>query len=253
MFKSNRKQIYLALAVIAALAVPGKAAASAVTEEALAHLQLANRLVHSGKHEQAIAEYQAAYGLSPNGQIGLYSRKALAAYGVNPDAAANSQASSEIQRQSNEAKLQAFQHTNDQIKNTERTAKSQIDRIESEKTAAVNDVIANPSIQYSVVPTYGYGLYRTPFGFRRYAPAAVVSTIDPVATQARIDGVNNRAQQLEKTVKEDAADKAERLKESAQERARLIDESASNLQTQMSGKGVKLNPTGTNLYIRSYR
>lgn len=265
----------LILGVTGIVATTGSAhaATATTTNSARAHYELANALVKAGKEEQAIAEYKTAFRLSPDSQIGAFSLRALNAFGqLQPVAGAvgpespkgkeiarllqgrvgavgpESPKTNEIARQALELKAQAKRQAADNIKTTNRGAQNQINNIEVEKTAAVNDVLANPSIQSTVVPVFNpFGFRRNRFGF------GIVNSVDPVATQARIDQVKNIAELRKNQVKAQAADRNERLVEAQEERARLIDESADNLQTQTIGKGVQLDASQSNLFVRTYR
>lgn len=247
-----KKAAYLSLIIgVVAVATTGSATAATATTSmtALEHYQLANALVKAGKAEQAIPEYKSAFLLSPRSQVGAFSLQALSAFGqLQPTAAAvgsESSSTNEIARQSQEMKALAKRQADNSIRDTKRGAQNQINNIEVERTTAVNNVLANPSIQSTVVPVFN-PFRRNRFGF------GVVNTVDPVATQARIDQVNNVAALQRDRVQAQAADKAERLKEAQEERSRLIDESADNLQSQTVGKGVKLNAGRSNLFVRTY-
>lgn len=261
--KANKsKAIYLSLilGVTGVLATTGSANAATATtsNSALAHYELANALVKAGKAEQAIDEYKIAFRLSPNSQVGAFSLQALNAFGQLSQVASNQQLNAnpqiavnprnDINRQSQELKAQAKRQAELNIRDTNRGAQNQISNIEVEKAAAVNNVLANPSIQSTVVPVFNpFGFRRNRFGF------GIVNTVDPVATQARINQVNNLAELQKDRVKAQAADRNERLLEAQQERSRLIDESADNLQSQTVGKGVKLDAGNSNLFVRTYK
>jgi hypothetical protein len=249
------KSVSTMIGVLAGLISGSAAFGATLTEEATAHLQLANAYVHAGRHNDAIEEYKSAYNLNPTGKIGEYSLRALTAYKVTPNVATRAQANDQIHRQSEEFKANLELRLKDDIKVSERSANNRIHAIEEEKNAAVENVIANPSIRTTVVsPLYG-GYHATPFGYRYYgAPATVISSVDPVLTQARINLVNHRADLAKEKIASDNAEREEELKARSLTHEKLIDESARNLESQMTDNGsVHLNPNGTNLYVRSYR
>ncbi|HMP51577.1 MAG TPA: hypothetical protein PKD05_08475 [Candidatus Melainabacteria bacterium] len=74
-----------------------------------------------------------------------------------------------------------------------------------------------------------------------------------MATQARIDQVKARAEAKKQRELELAKAKADELERAAAHKSSLVEESARNLESQMSGRGVTLQAHGTNLYVRSYR
>ncbi len=244
------KSISLTLGIIFSLSCATSAQAATLVENARAHYEAGNALVRVGKHQQAIEEYRAAYRLNPKSQIGRYSLQALATYGIGTDTTPAPDTSA-IKRQSQELKAQALENTEQNIKSSERGANSKIQNIEASRNASVNDVLANPSLQTTVLPSpyYRYD-WRTG---RYYNPRSIVTNVDPAATQARVDQVNANADQQKQKIKAYYDEKAAEMRKSAAERAKIIDESASNLESQTRGSGVKIDASTSNLYVRQYK
>jgi len=244
----NRRATVIAalMALVFGTSTAQGAIALSSSEDALSHYLLANALVKEGKHQEAIEEYRTAYRLFPESRVGEQSLIALNAYGV--DLESPSQTESTIRRQSQEFKAETDRSTEAEINHTVRYADAKLANIEAAKNTAVVNVLNNPSLQSTFVP---YGYYRNRFGYY-YAPGAVVTSIDPIATQARVDAVRATAEQAKVDVKTQAASHIEQARAFSQERSRIIDETANNLESQMSGRGVKLKVQGTNLYVRSY-
>ncbi len=228
---------------------PASMAANVPADESVVHYELANSLAKAGHNEDAIVEYRTAYKLAPNGLVGRYCLQALEAYN-------RASTSGRIQQEAAELVSETNVETEREVKQTLRNANSQSNAIDIQKNNAVARVLATPSVRNVVVPVFpgfvsrpfnnGFGFGQTPFGIAR--------VVDEAATSARIEDVRARAEAEKNAVIATAADRTDHLRSWSAERARLLNQTASNLQTQMdSSSGVQINPAGTNLYVRQYK
>lgn len=251
--KGFRKFGYrLLFGLVSTMTLANSAWAASLQENARGHYDLANYLSRTGQHSKAIEEYTAAYRLSPDSLVGRYSLQALSGYRV-PTSTKTSSLSQTLIRQSNEIKQRSSIDAEKTIKSRARFTEAKFRQIEANKNADIEDVIANPSYQTALNPYYNNG-YGYP-GYRHgYLPIGQgIKTVDPVATQARIDTVKNNAELEKRRLAQVASAKEEQLRETADQKARIVEEAAHNLHTQMTGRGVKLDPGNSNLYVRSYK
>lgn len=242
---------YFLFGLFTTIGLTNSAWAASLSENARGHYELAHYLSKSGQHSKAIEEYLAAYRLSPDSMVGRYSLQALSGYGVSTKTRTGS-LSSTLLRQSAELKQRSSIDAEKTIKSRARFTEAKYRQIEANKNADIQDVIANPSYQTALNP------YQTGYGYPGYNQGFIrngigYKTIDPVATQARIETVKNNAELEKRRLAQVSSEKEEELRATANEKARIIEEAAHNLHTQISGRGVKLDPSASNLYVRSYK
>ncbi len=235
--------LFLLLGLLSFITNNTEAVAASLTENADAHYRRAHYHAKSGNHNKAIEEYSTAYRLSPNSLVGRYSYQALTSYGVVVD-------NNKIQKQAREFRKRQGEFARKEIVSRNRFTADRLRTIENEKNADIRDVINNPSYKTALNPYFGNGYY--PNNFNRHN-SGLIRVPDPVATQARIDLVKAEAENKKQRLIEVANQKSDQLLDSATRKAEMIDETAMNLASQMTGKGVKLQSRGTNLYVRSYR
>lgn len=240
--------IALLAGLVTTLTAVSGANASTITETSRLHYTRANALVKSGNHREAVHHYKQAYRLNPSGRVGQYSKIALAHYGVSPVQETNPVTTNTILTQAREWKKRSAQTTRARIDSRSRNIEGKIRDIESNERATIQNIRNNPSYKTVFVPHYN-GFY--PYGFRN--TGSFVRVVDQAATQARIDSVREQVAARKKRIREVTLAKENQLKDDHFKHSEMILETASNLQSQMVGRGTKLDPQRSNLYIRSYR
>ena len=252
--RRNYAYLYLLAGIISLVSSatsPTGALAAFLTESARSHYDQAHNLARAGDHNKAIDQYLAAYKLDPDSLVGRYSYSALRSYGLSEKLLAGPRTASTVYRQTEELKARTGANARDQISSRAQFDSARLRKIEQEKADDIDQVIANPTLKTVYNPYYSNG-----FGYNRYRypnTGGFIRTVDPVATQARIDQVKARAEAKKQRELELAKAKADELERVADHKSSLVEESARNLESQMSGRGVTLQAHGTNLYVRSYR
>lgn len=225
------------------------------------HYHLGNALVKSGLHDQAIQEYELSYRLDPYSSVAQYCRMALHAYGrPSPDLAQahvgpadgsppfyEGSADQDVMRAKTVIRRQAAFEKSKQRASGEalaslamRHAESDVLRIKEEMKEEMARAFEPPVL---TMPT-GRGVMTIPLPF------------NPDLARARAEEARQRAQDAERSVRKLAEMRAEQQRAYSKERECALDEVVSNLESQLEEpaghSGVKLQPIGTDLYVRYY-
>ena len=220
-------------------------AASSDFNEPILHYYMANTYVHLNQTESAIREFRIAYALAPAGEIARLSKLGLANFGMDSTGALPNtkiglpnkipsgldpkikQALAVFRRKIEEARLLSVQQNQGQLDAVSRRAEFETQLIQRQTQQQIDDL--KNTMPYSRSPTLRQSMEQQ---LRDDA-------------NSRIDALNKHYS-LQRSLAAGAATKS----------TARIDESANNLEQLMIAKphvGVpKLNPLGTNLYIRNY-
>jgi tetratricopeptide (TPR) repeat protein len=236
-------------------------AALAYPASPVVHYHLANALVKAGMHEQAMQEYQLSYRLDPYSSVAGYCRMALKAYGaLEPDAgqghvrlpaltgcqngfngdALVTRAKTTIRRQA-EFEKSKHRSTGEALAALAfRHAETDLQKIRQDMNEQLQRALEPPVM---TLPT-GRGVISLPMPF------------NPEIAKARADAIRREAQEQERKVRQFADTRANQYRRWSKEREYALDEVVANLESQLDEpvgrSGVKLQPVGTDLYVRYY-
>jgi hypothetical protein len=251
-----------------------KLAEASDPKNASIHYYLANALVHSGQHASAIQHYDRCYRLSPWSSSGYYSLQALIAYRhYHPELYRRLADHQAAQLQSTHESLQRLRNTtagalqstysaNIALSETKdlisRQAGFEKHRSDGEAKqgadfALAHGLLSAESIKRQAEEHADYAKNHPPIsGYTRWGqPIYDYAAAEAEAARIRQDG-QARAESAQQTAKR----RAEGLTAWATHRAGVLDEVVSNLHGQLEApvgrSGVKLNPVGTDLYVRFY-
>lgn len=244
--------ISLMIGLLTALTSATQAYGSSLSETSISHYKRANAHVKRGNHRQAVAEYKQAYRLAPESTVGKYSLRALAYYGLSANEVGVSKQASSFQKQAEKLKLKSLEDAKNRINSRANSINYELKKIEDDERASIENIRNNPSYMTQVV---GHNVGFNPYHRRYYRSGfgTLVRTVDPVATQARIDAVKAQAKERKARITDFSNKKNNQLIATHNKRSQMLDEMAENMHSQMFGKGVKLNPNGSNLYVRTYQ
>jgi len=218
--------------------------------DASAHYLLGNVYLKLNRTAEAVSEYQKASSLEPNGSVGQYSRQALATLVKNSGAgkapvqagAVDSETRSSAQaisQQTNEKEGRVSAELEAKIKDINDLADSKVKTLEKE----MNDQIAANGSAITVVGVGGFG-NRNVFRRQVYNPADANEQIR-AEYEPQIQAVRDQARK-----QIDLATAAYKQREAALESSAVtMDMSLLNKKNAQ----VKMVPSGTNLYTRSYQ
>lgn len=222
-------------------------AASSDFNEPILHYYMANTYVHLKQPESAIREFRIAYALAPQGEIAKLSKLGLANFGMDltgPLASSSpkgmlptkipsgldpkiEQALALFRRKIEEAKVSSSQQAQGQLDAVSRHAELESQMIQRQTQQQIDDL--RNTLPYSRSPALRQSMEQ--------------QLRDDANT--RIDALNKHYA-LQRTFAAGAGTRT----------SAKLDESANNLEQLMTAKphaGVpKLNPMGTNLYVRNY-
>lgn len=240
----------------------------------ITHYYLANVLSRLNQHSQAIAEYQYSYSLDPYGIVSGYCRKALTAYRApltdisKTEAIASSRqernststyrdtgplnalavsspkqrerltsAVSAIRKQTESEKDRHKQLAENIAASAVNIGEAQARRVEEDARAEVNRILNPPAV------LIGSGQYHPLLYSPQYAAA-------------RAEEVKRNAEERAKMIRDIAAEKSRRYKKWSEERQIQLDETAKNLESQLTTTtlpgSARLSPVGTGLFVRYY-
>lgn len=236
-------------------------AALAYPASPVVHYHLANALVKAGMHEQAMQEYQLSYRLDPYSSVAGYCRLALKAYGVpEPDPSQGHvrmpipvgwqngpggqalvvRAKTTIRRQAEFEKAKHRSEGEALAALAFRHAETDLQKIRQEMNEQLQRALEPPVM---TLPT-GRGVISIQMPFH------------PEVAKARADAIRREAQEQERKVRQFADIRANRYRRWSKEREYALDEVVANLESQLDEpvgrSGVKLQPVGTDLYVRYY-
>jgi tetratricopeptide (TPR) repeat protein len=217
---------------------------------ASAHYLLGNVYTKLNRKAEAISEYQKASTLEPNDSVGQYSRAALAALLKNtgaPKAAVQSDAvdaetkssAQAISQQTNEKEGTVSAECQAKIKSVNDVADGKVKQLEKEME---EQIAANGS----AITVVGYG---GPFLRSRYTR----QVYNPAEANAEI-----RAEYEPKiqAVRDQARKEIDQITAAYKQRQAALESSAVTMDMSLLNKknaAVKMVPSGTNLYTRSYQ
>lgn len=227
---------------------------------AMVHYYLANALVFTRDHEEAIKEYRLCYLLDPRSPVAGYCRKALSLYqqplpGENEarllrdaqgSAAGGSGAGEQapdLEKTCSVIRRQLAYEKGKHVSIGEANARVELSG--GEERARQIDQQAQAEISALYSPNSWVG----PFRFNPYAN-------DAALLKAREEQIRNAAKDREEQARRMAQMRADSCKSKEKEASSALDEVADNLERQLaqtsSSSGVKLQPVGTDLYVRYY-
>lgn len=237
---------------------------------------LANALVKLGQHTPAVKHYDRCYRLSPWSDIGYYSLQALIAYRrYNP----------EVYRRLSDSQAAAYESTHETLSRLRNTTAGilqsaqtgQYDpnlsqtkdlitkqagfekhRSDNEAKRGVDSVLAHGVLSAAAIKQLAedhaeYVESHPPIsGYTRTGQPIY----DHGAAAAEAKRIRQEGQSKAELAQQHAKQRAERLTAWASNRSNVLDEVVSNLHGQLEApagpSGVKLNPVGTDLYVRFY-
>jgi len=236
-------------------------AAMAFPASPIVHYHLGNALVKAGLHDQAIQEYELSYRLDPYSGVAQYCRQALHAYGrPSPDLAQSHipvgdysaqayapSAGQDVMRAKTTIRRQAEFEKSKHHADGEAMAGLAMRHAESDvvkiKEQMREDMQRAMEPQYMTLPT-GRGTMTIQLPF------------DADMARARAEEARQRALDAERSVRKAAEARANQQRAYSKEREIALDEVVSNLESQLEEpeghSGVKLQPVGTDLYVRYY-
>jgi hypothetical protein len=203
------------------------------------HYYLANTFYRLNEREAALREYRIAYALQPTGEVGSLSKRALSALdpdsdkpilqatdnalGKKPQDPLLQQASAYLRQQTDGLKSAGLEASQAQANGLGRLSDAQSEILKRDSQNLIDDILRN---------------YRRP-------------------TRSQLDEVKaGSAAQAEKMRQSYETQKVNAFA-NGQKRSSLLDESATNLQQLMDEPGkpgkVRVDPAGTNLYVRNYQ
>ena len=235
---------------------------------AVAHYYLASSLVKAKLHEQAIEEYQFCYRLDPYGSLARYCRQALCSYrqpllenqttklvrcgeatallvhdsilarGKSTDNLESlNRAKSVIRRQADSEKSKHQQIGENWAKNAVNQAERDAKKITEEAREEIQKILEAPSMSLRNRLTPGIGS-------------------DAELAKQRAEDVRKAAEEAASRTKLLAEARAGQYRQWYKERQSALEEVVSNLESQLEEpaghSGVKLQPIGTDLYVRYY-
>jgi tetratricopeptide (TPR) repeat protein len=221
-------------------------ATGAEPTNALAHYYLANALVKCGDHQQAVEEYRASLMLDPNGNVSVFCRAALTGYkkpfptaeemekyrGTVGGAGAIRQSLSQIRKQ-----LDDQRQSSDELSKTH--GRDAMNR--GIYDAGKVDSWAKSEIESLYSPTRHV---RDP------------RLLDEEYLKQREAAIRISAKDEQERIRREASETAARYRRNGEQRQKLLDESARELERQMTEKpgnsSVRLVAHGTDLYVRRY-
>lgn len=225
----------------------------------LGRYYLACALVKVHEHRRAVQEYRVAYLLDPASTTGEYCRKALNAYKASlPDEQESQRVKEEIQRQSRQTAsgdqsemartLTGIRRQTDSEKNKyrsdEQNREGVIRKLADEQLRQIDQQAAEQIARLS-----------DPIVFTADGARANPLLIYPDLLKQREDAIKKSAQEEKERILRALDEKTERYKGIQKTRDTALDEVAANLETQMkngSRSGVRLQASGTGLYVRNY-
>lgn len=215
-------------------------------KDAHAHYLMANTLLELGRNNEALIEYEQALKLEPSGVIQSNCQKAIhqltqhaapqnastlrpgasSSTSQNPESEAIKNASGKIGAQTNQSETQISAELEAKIRDINGDADRQVAALQAEQAARINDLPA------------GHG------GRNAYSPARESETIRQEIS-ARIQAVRDTQ----------ARKKAE-FQEFIKTKSSAAEDAAITLDRQYLNRNepgaIKLSPTGTSVYVRSY-
>ena len=228
--------------------------------DALSRYYLANSLVHLGRHREAMREYEISYRLAPDGPVAEYCRSALAAYGkpVALAEAIGKQAGTltAIRRQAQIEKERVYgierSHSSREMELVDR----EIARIEAQTKADINRIL-NPPTRMALMQI----LVRNP----ELSDDPIVKIwlnplMQDLQTQRdfqkeKIEEVKKAAIEQENELRAGVKLKLSQFQKETAEHHAKLDESAANLESQLTVTGAAptlLKAEGTGLFVRYY-
>lgn len=205
---------------------------------------LANCLVHLDKHDRAVEEYRAAYLLDPYSSTAEYSARALKGYhkplpplpGVGADDSQVGKTKTLIRKQSRDQK---DKHT----------------IIASNSESLIRAKVDEQIKQIDEQARYEIQKLHDPLIFMP-APRANPLLALPDLLKEKEDQIKLNAKQEKERLLRDAEERSKPFQSWRKDRGAVIDEIAQNLEHQLEQpvgpSGVKLQPNGTDLYVRYY-
>jgi tetratricopeptide (TPR) repeat protein len=217
----------------------------------MAHYYLANTLVQQKMHDQAIAEYSTCYRLDPHSSVAEFCKQALQKYRLlkkhntptlvasanSPGVPDISRAQSLIRRQ---AEIEKAKHHNI----GESLARSNFSLADVEARRA--QIQAQEEIDRVLAPPIFFPIGRPPVNAAGFTPEQ---------GRARAEEIRRNAEETAQLAKLRAAGRAQQYRDWSSQRKHALDEVVSNLEKQLASpgsSGVKLQPVGTDLYVRFY-
>jgi tetratricopeptide (TPR) repeat protein len=218
--------------------------------DASAHYLLGNVYLKLNRSAEATSEYQKASSLEPNGSIGQYSRAALASLAKNTTASKPSVQSEAVDSETKSSAQAISEQTNEKegrvsaeceakIKAINETAESKINSLQKE----MNEQIAANGSAVSVVGYGGFGM-RARYVRQVYNPAEAN------------DQIRAEYEPKIQAVRDDAHKQIDQVTAAYKQRQAALESSAITMdQSLLSKKNaqVRMVPSGTNLYTRSYQ
>jgi tetratricopeptide (TPR) repeat protein len=217
----------------------------------MAHYYLANTLVQQKMHDQAVSEYSTCYRLDPHGPVAEFCMQALRKYRAlkknnNPTlvASANvpgepdiSRAQSLIRRQAEYEKAKHHDIGESLARGTSTLAEVEARRAHTQAQEEIDRVLAPPIF---------FPIGRPPVNAAGYTPEQ---------GRARAEEIRRNAEETAQLAKLRAAGRAQQYRDWSSQRKHALDEVVMNLEKQLASpasSGVKLQPVGTDLYVRFY-
>jgi hypothetical protein len=221
-----------------------------------AHYYLANTLVQQGMHDQAIAEYATCYRLDPRSPVAQFCLQALEKYRTSkkhrtpsalPEARATGSGITEVGKFTpahtlirRQAQIEKTKHQgigDSMARNMANQADFEARRLRREAEEEIERVLAPPVY---------FPIGRPPVNALGYTPEEA---------RAKADEIRRNVEDSAQAAKLIAAGRAQQYRNWSNERQHALDEVVENLEKQLSAppsSGVKLQPVGTDLYVRFY-
>lgn len=209
---------------------------------AIVHYYLANALVRISQHEEAIKEYRLSYLLEPKGSVSQYCLQALKSYKVPlPSAADASFVRDTVRSGIAKGGSQSIA-----------VLRRQLDG-EKSRHKSIGDSIAQHALELGEDQSNQVSLQAQADITRLHTPQLVGR--DPLVI-GNENQIKNAAKDRQSLIMRAAKAKADRYKVWTNQKQQVLDQVAQNLEQEISSsanaKQWKLQPIGTDLYVRTY-
>jgi hypothetical protein len=238
------------------------------------HYYLANALLATGAKDQAMQEYGMCVWLEPNSDAAKYSRLALnQRLGVPSTLIATNPGSANVALQAGSAQVsdavRPVTYTNEKVNNTmsvirrqahyEKEKQRRVGEAGAAQMSLISDVQAGrieeearSEIARVLTPPVIPQAYIAP-GVRLFGPPPMW---DPAVARRQADQIRQSADETKKKIQARANASALIYKQLSEQRQKSLDQVVASveglLSESRSPSGVKLNPVGTDLYVRYY-
>lgn len=218
----------------------------------MVHYYLANALVYIKHHKEAIEEYRTCYALAPAGSVSEYCKEALNSYQQNlPD-------DSEIKQIRDTTYSAASSNESSKAPQIERSLaiiRRQL-ALEKQKHESFSEATASEAINSAQNAVKCVRENTEQQVSKLYAPHPRSSLAYTGDLQAREAQIRSQAKEEEDWILRQAQVKADHYRQVGEMQQSALDQVADNLEQQLGDdgtrSGIKLIPSGTNLYVRSY-